>query len=130
MSGIQPQLLNEFGIGWRKLIIAEVPGSYPSKVSNIEALRVALHDDAIEEMKADGFVWIVVIDSKELFVNADFHSEFFEDFSLQGGPQRFSVLNLSTWKLPEICQVDVVRSLGYEDEAVFSNDRGNNVNSH
>jgi len=94
------QFGNKFGVCWGKGVIAKVCGIYPAKVSHFERLDVAFHDCAVEKMEPNGLRGVFVIDQEKLAVDTDFHSEFFENFSLERCFERLGRFNFSTRKLP------------------------------
>src|SRR5262245_61389781 len=81
-------------------------------------------------MKPNRFGGIVVLDPEKLALDADFYADFFVDFSLQGGFERFARFDFSSWKFPKASQMDVIRSLRDEDRTIFPDNCGNDINSH
>src|SRR5215472_14256504 len=92
------QLGDEFGVGRRELIIADVIWVYPSQIRDIDRPGITLQNGTIKKVEPDGLCRVVVIDGEKLVVNPDFYSEFLLDFPLQRHFKGLSEFDFSTRK--------------------------------
>jgi hypothetical protein len=83
-----------------KLKIDEILRFHPAQVGNLEQPWFTVYNRAIEEIQADGFRRIIVLDSEKLVLDSDFDAELFHDFTLKSSFQGFAGFDFAAGKLP------------------------------
>jgi hypothetical protein len=116
--------LDEFKIGFGEGIREKIRRFDPSKLRNIDWVRLSIDDCAVEEMQLYGLRWIVMRRCVAFLLNLDVDGELFTQFALQRGAQRFTRFDLTSGEFPEAGKVRVGFSAGEKDVLVATDDSG------
>ena len=110
--------------------MAEILRMDPPQVRDLDELGLTFDDGAVEKMKTNRFRRVVMFDGEEFIVDADLHSKLFHDLALERGLQGFAGFHLSTRKLPQAGQVNMIEPLCDEDLPAAADDRRNHIDDH
>ena len=127
---IAPQAFDELQIRWRKFEAGQLVRFNPLHVRDIQQLRFAGNNSAVEKVKSYRSFGVHVVDREKFILNLDFNSKLFTDFALQSDFQRFAGFHLPAWKFPISGQMDITEASGDKNFCAGANNSRNDRDDH